>query len=159
MHTYRKSAPGGRGSGAVPGTVAPCWRQSATEGMDFEEEVTSRAPVAQSRRKRSLSALCCSSGASSASQVQLWWRARAFLCGACVRVNGSFWIVLFFFSKRLLPVRKNVLKCSLLLSYCPCVFLGWFWKAQKTSGYWSSYQVFLRMRLTAYRRKASLEPC
>ncbi|XP_072710546.1 sickle tail protein homolog isoform X5 [Ciconia boyciana] len=38
--------------------------------MDFEEEVTTRAPVAQPRRKRSLSTLCCSSGASSASQTR-----------------------------------------------------------------------------------------
>lgn len=67
MHTYRKSAPGGRGTLVAPGSVAPCWPQSATEGMDFEEEVATRAPMAQPRRKRSLSALCCSS----ASQVQL----------------------------------------------------------------------------------------
>lgn len=71
MHTYRKSALGGRGTQAAPGSVTLCWRQSATEGMDFEEEVTTRTPVAQPRRKRSLSVLCCSSGASSASQVQL----------------------------------------------------------------------------------------
>lgn len=90
MHTYRKSTLGGRGTRALPDSVMPCWRQSGTKGMDFEEEVATHAPVTQPRRKRSLSAFCCSSGASSASQVQLSGKVRAFLYGARV----SWWNLL-----------------------------------------------------------------
>lgn len=109
-------------------TAAQCQQHPATEEMDFEEEAAANAPAAQPRRKRSLSALCCSSGASSVSQVQLWWRARAFLCGAGITVNRSFLINFF---RRLLPGRGNVLKCSFLLFFCLYMFLGWFLKGTK----------------------------
>lgn len=127
MHTYKKSALCRRW---VPLLLpaAQCQQHPATEEMDFEEEAAANAPAAQPRRKRSLSALCCSSGASSVSQVQLWWRARAFLCGAGITVNRSFLINFF---RRLLPGRGNVLKCSFLLFFCLYMFLGWFLKGTK----------------------------